>query len=331
MCLNSPLVQAYTFELYSPLSLGEKLASKTQAKRFIVDEFVAFTDSENLSESTESASYDRYISNQLYLSATHFISPKLFASVDLITYSKYEKYETNGSSKTLGSGLRNDLKMAASVFFDISSQLYLVGGFNFYQWLSFDYTTENSAAKVKDHYEAASAKNMFIGLVKNGSASQGGVYYSKGMYAARGFSRSSDSLEIDIPLIEDFYIAPMLMFFVNFTNKSYDFKIEVANLLYSHLNEELKEDFAYEDRARVLFSAKKNLITIGASFLDSSYSKQEKINASSIARYGLFSSLDLLWLEAGVFASYGADTQSLEETNNKLSVFQVGANLKWQI
>ena len=125
------------------------------------------------------------------------------------------------------------------------------------------------------------------------------------------------------------------MFFVSFKSSRFNFDIEVANQFYDYLkdeeDEEAAENFPYENRARVVFSMGYGPIKGGLSYLDSNYANQQQIDADTIARYSLFGSFTAFMFEVGAFVSYGADTQSLEELNNEINLFQIGGNFKMDL
>ena len=65
-------------------------------------------------------------------------------------------------------------------------------------------------------------------------------------------------------------------------------------------------------QARIIFAMSFSTAG-GLSYLDSNYATQDKISTDTIARYMLFSKYPILYMEAGLFASYGVDKQSLNE------------------
>ena len=89
--------------------------------------------------------------------------------------------------------------------------------------------------------------------------------------------------------------------------------------------------FPLENRARIIFAMSFGDITGGLSYLDSNYATQDKISADTIARYMLFSKYQILYMEAGLFASYGVDKQSLNELNNDVKLLQFGGSFSVDI
>ena len=291
LILFSIEARAYTFELFSPYSTGNIIAKQLSGKKFILDEYLSFTDSGIESSSTDSGSYDRFIANQLVLSGNYQVSAKLGFNLNILDYITYTKFEGSGAAKTLGSGVENELKIEAGGYIDIGSQLFLGAGLKYYLWNPYTYQLKTSTATVNDSYKSLSDEGYYFYLVKNGSNAQGGIYYNSGNQLSRKKTRSSEALLQDMDLTSEQYIPPTLNFFINFKHKSNNFYIEVTNQLYTMLDETKEDDdkFPLENRARIIFAMSFTDITAGLSYLDANYATQEKINADTIARYMIFS------------------------------------------
>ena len=167
------------------------------------------------SRDTDSGSYDRFIGNQLVLSANYQVSPRSGFNLNVLDYLTYTKFETSGATKTLASGVENQIKLEVGGYIDVGNQLFIGAGMKYYIWSPYTLKLRNSITTVKDSYEAKNETGYYVYLVKKGSNAQGGVYYHNGKQVERNFSKTSDSLEQDLDLTQEFYVAPTL-FFVNF-------------------------------------------------------------------------------------------------------------------